>query len=501
MTSTKLKLSVMMFLQYFIWGSWFVTMGTYLGTTLGFSGAQIGLAYGATAIAALLTPFLMGTIADRFFPSEKMLAVLHLGGAGLIYAVSLQTDWSTFYPLLIVYALFYMPTLALTNSISFENIPSAEKDFPLIRVFGTLGWIAAGWVVGLVLRAGPDSILYPSVTSLFGTDAALLRPNSFFFMAAGASALLGLFCFALPHTPPKRKSGSASSGQRKSILNLLRERSFLVFVVSSFLICIPLAFYYNLANVFLQQTDAPSPTALQTVGQISEVGFMALMPVFIAWLGVKRLLAIGMLAWVLRYLFFGSLMFPLVFVGLLLHGVCYDFFFVGSQIYVDSKADLSQRASAQSFIAFVTLGVAMFVGALLAGFTMDSYPPQIQVTAIDAKQSEKVVPLPDWDPQGKTGLAAALNLGPNDTIRPEDLPEEFVDSQTELRYRKHHLAAALKKADRNSDGVVDRAEWRAAQAHDWFHIWLWPAVAAGATLAFFWLGFKDDTTRQAAQAS
>lgn len=491
MVSVRARLSVMMFLQYFVWGAWAVEIGGYMNQTLRFSGQQIGSVYSSTAIAAMVSPLFMGYVADRWLATEKVLALLHLVGAGLLaYAGTIQ-DFSLLFPVMIAYALFYMPTLALTNSISFENIASGEKDFPLIRVFGTLGWIAAGWVVGFGLRATPDSRMYPLVTSLFGPDAGLLRPNSFFFLAAGSSALLGLFCFALPHTPPKRMSRESSAGQRKSILNLLAEPSFLVFVVASFLICIPLAFYYNLANVFLQQTDAPYPTALQTVGQVSEVGFMALMPLFIARLGVKRLLAIGMLAWVLRYLFFGSMLFPLVFVGLLLHGVCYDFFFVGSQIYVDSKADLSQRASAQSFIAFVTLGLAMFVGAQLAGYTMDAYPPQLQVTAIDETQSRQVTPLPDWDVEGKTGLAAALKLRPTDAITPDQLPQEFVDPKTNLRYGREDLLVAVGKADRDGDGRVTRAEWRAAQTHDWFHIWLWPALAAAGTLAFFWVGFRD----------
>jgi len=490
MASVRARLSAMMFLEYFVWGSWAVEMGGYMDQTLHFSGKQIGSIYSSTAIAAMLSPLVMGYVADRWLATEKVLGLLHLAGAGLLaYAATIE-QFSLLLPVMIGYALFYMPTLALTNSISFENIKDPEREFPLVRVFGTLGWIVAGWAVGLALRATPEDNLYPYVTAVLRPGNKLLEPNGFLLLAAGSSAILGLFCFALPHTPPKRKA-AVETGERKSILNLLREPSFLVFVVASFLICIPLAFYYNLANVFLKQTGAPYPTALQTIGQISEVGFMALMPWFIVRLGVKRLLAIGMAAWVLRYLLFGSLMFPLVLVGLVLHGVCYDFFFVGSQIYVDSKADLSQRASAQSFIAFVTLGLAMFLGANLAGYTMDAYPPQIQVTAIDDKAAQAALPLPDWDIEGKTGLAAALGLERGDAITADRISSDYTDPKTHIRYPRTELVAALRAIDRDGDGQVTHREWRAAQANDWFHIWLWPAVAAGGTLVFFWIGFRD----------
>jgi nucleoside transporter len=491
MGSVRARLSIMMFLQYFVWGAWGVEMGGYMDQVLHFTGPQIGSIFSTTAIAAMISPLFLGYVADRLFSTERILAVLHLVGAALLGYAATQSEFSHLFPVMIAYALCYMPTLALTNSISFENIRDPEKDFPLIRVFGTLGWIVAGWVVGFVLRARAGSFLYPTVTSIMGAESDFFRANNFLFMAAGASAILGLFCLTLPHTPPKRHASAKDTGDRKSVLSLLREPSFLVFVIASFLVCIPLAFYYSLANVFLGQIDAPFPTALQTIGQISEVGFMALMPWFIVRLGVKKMLALGMLAWAVRYVLFGTLSFPLVLIGLILHGICYDFFFVGSQIYVDSKADVTQRASAQSFIAFVTLGVAMYVGSLLAGYTRDHYPAPVQVAGTTATGESTQTPLPAWDPDAGVGLAKDLELRSDSDLTAEKLPDEFKDETTKVTYSKGALAAALKAADSNDDGRVSRTEWRIAQRNGWFHIWLWPAIAAAGTLVFFWLGFHD----------
>lgn len=504
----RARLSVMMFLQYFVWGAWAVEMGGYMGQVLKFSGAQIGSIYSTTAIAAMISPLFIGYVADRLFATERILAALHLIGAGLLAAAafsgriaeSLPVSVSTFivlYAVMLVYSLCYMPTLALTNSISFENIKDPEKEFPLIRVFGTLGWIVAGLIVGFVLRAQPGQLLYPYVSQVIGPDSPMMQPSNFLFMAAIASAILGVFSLLLPHTPPKTAAATAPTGDRQSIVNLLSDPSFLIFVVASFLICIPLAFYYNLGNLFLYQTDPPiNPTALQTIGQASEVIFMAFMPWFIVRLGVKRMLAIGMLAWVVRYFLFGTISFPLIVIGLVLHGICYDFFFVASQIYVDTKADLTQRARAQSFIAFVTLGLGMFVGAYAAGFTRDYHPPRIQVAAV--KTEQVTTPLPDWDPEGKQGLVAEVRMTEAAAISPDQMPERYVAEAdgTRLEYSQQDLAAGVKAADRDGDGAVTRPEWRIAQANDWFNIWLWPALGAGATLIFFWFGFRDPKANQ-----
>ena len=355
--STRLKLSALMFLQYFVWGAWSVTMGTWLGQTLGFSGEQIGLAAGTTALAAMISPFFVGMVADRFLATEHILSALHLLGGLILWYASTMSAFGPFYVVLLAYALCFMPTLALSNSLSFHQMTDPAREFPSIRVLGTIGWIVAGLFIGTL-----------------GLEATAVPMR----IAAGGSVLLGLFCLALPHTPPKGGDRATLSDVLGfDALKLLRERSFAVFMIGSFLICIPLQFYYAFANPFLNEIAVTNAAGKMTLGQMSEIGFMLVMPWCFRRLGVKYMLLVGMAAWTARYVLFaygnnGPLVWML-YSGILLHGICYDFFFVTGQIYVDRQAPPEVRAAAQGLIAFVTLGVGMFIGSWVSGRVVDAF--------------------------------------------------------------------------------------------------------------------------------
>ena len=367
--STRFQLSFMMFLEFFIWGGWFVTMGTFLGNNLGATGAETAMAYSTQSWGAIIAPFIIGLIADRFFNAEHILGVLHLIGAFLMYQMYQSADFGSFYPYVLGYMIGYMPTLALVNSVSFNQMKDPAKDFSLIRVWGTIGWIAAGLAISYVFHWDPN----PEVAG----DKGMLKNT--FLMVAIASGILGLFSFTLPETPPKADDGSKitlSDILGLEALKLLKDRNFLIFFVSSILICIPLAFYYQNANPFLSEIGVENATGKMTIGQISEVLFMLLLPYFFKKFGFKMTILVGMLAWTLRYLLFaygdaGEGVFMLL-LGIALHGICYDFFFVSGQIYTDSKAGEKVKSAAQGLITLATYGVGMLGGFYIAGLITDA---------------------------------------------------------------------------------------------------------------------------------
>jgi len=355
----RTKLSIMMFLNFFVWGAWFVTLATYLSAGLKFEPSAIAAAYSTTNWGAIISPFFIGMIADRFFSAERVLGVMHLMGAAVLYYAAGITDSGVLFWVLVVYAMCYMPSLALTNAISFHQMEAPEKQFPGIRVWGTLGWIAAGLSI-----------------SMLGIKEASSAP---LMLAAGASVFMGLFCFVLPNTPPKSrgKKVTVSDVLGLDALGLLKDPSFAFFILTSLFICIPLAFYYTYANMFFNELGMTNVAGKMTMGQMSEVFFMLLLPLMLKRLGVKKTLLIGMFAWFLRYSLFAygnadNLAFML-YTGILLHGICYDFFFVTAMIYVDNEAPLKIRASAQGFFAFISYGVGMVIGNKVAGMVGDMF--------------------------------------------------------------------------------------------------------------------------------
>ena len=351
-TSIRIRLGLMLFLEYFIWGAWYVTLGTWLAQTLHFNGQQIGVTAGVTAVGAMLSPFFVGLVADRLAATERVLAVLHGLGAVLLLLASRQAAFGSLYALVLLYSLCFMPTLSLTNSLAFRQMRDPQTEFGPIRVLGTLGWIVAGLLVG-ALR--------------IEATASPIR------LAAAASLVMAAYCLTLPHTPPLARATefTLASIFPRDAVHLLAERSMAVFALASFLICIPLQFYYAFTNLFLNQSGVVNAAGKMTGGQMSELFFMLLLPFCFRRLGVKWMLGVGILAWVLRYVLFaygnaGPLVW-MFWVAILLHGVCYDFFFVTGQIYIDQKASPGLRSAAQGLITFITYGVGMFVGSWLSG--------------------------------------------------------------------------------------------------------------------------------------
>ncbi len=358
-----------MFLEFFIWGAWFVTLGTYLIQNLQAEPLQISNVFSTQSLGAIIAPFIIGMIADRYFNAERILGILHLIGAFLMFQMYNATDISIFYPYVLVYMILYMPTLALVNSVSFRQMTNPEKQFSSIRIWGTIGWIVAGLSISFLFKWDSPE----------GASQGMLRNT--FLMTAIASLVLGLFSFVLPKTPPVKvnveEKPSFASIVGLDAVKLLKDRNFLIFFISSILICIPLAFYYQNANPFLTEIGLKDPTGKMTIGQMSEVFFLLLLPIFFTRFGFKKTILVGMLAWCLRYLLFaygdaGDLSFMLI-LGIALHGICYDFFFVSGQIYTDSKAGVKYKSAAQGLITLATYGVGQLIGFWVAGFIGEKY--------------------------------------------------------------------------------------------------------------------------------
>jgi len=348
------KLSLMMLLQYFVWGAWYVTMSTYMSVFLNSNGIQIGAAYSALAIATMISPFLIGTIADRFFAAQRIMGVLHILGGGLLFIATQVSDNTIFYWIILLYSLLYMPTIGLSNSIAFQQMTDPGKQFPWIRVFGTFGWILAGLMIGLL---------------------AIEKTAATFYMAAISSVALGLISFVLPNTPPKGRTSESSIGTEAFVL--FKNQSYAIFFIAAILVCIPLSFYYGFANLFLNKLGMENAASKMTLGQFSEAGFILVIPFLFNSIGVKRILIMGILGWILRYLCFafGNMddNYWMLYAGIVLHGVCYDFFFVTGYMYTERKAGEKIKSAAQGLFTFATYGLGMFIGTWFSGFTADHY--------------------------------------------------------------------------------------------------------------------------------
>jgi nucleoside transporter len=455
MNLNRVKLSIMMFLQFFIWGAWYVTAPNYLGT-IGFDAADFGWTYAVGPIAGIITPLFVGMVADRFFSGEKILGVLHLAGAGLMYFASQLMVTSGPSPsninvVFFLYMLTYFPTLALTNTVAMKNMKDPAKEFPIIRVFGTIGWIAAGLVL---------------------TWTSLETAVGMFHLTAASALVLGVLSFALPSTPPNREQ-KTSIGQILGVdaWKLLRDKTYLTFMISSVLICIPLAFYYQIASRVVEMSQLPIGQTM-SYGQMSEIFFMLLVPLFYARLGVKKMLAIGMLTWIARYALF-SLGAPIenrmmIILGVAIHGICYDFFFVTGQIYTDKKASGPIRAQAQGLLVMLTLGIGMFVGAKAAAYVESVCTPPASIAA------------------QRNGQVLAGKI--------QEIDAKLLESDGDT-------AVQLTPADRNSletekeQLTEDKKEQRMIElrAINWKKLWAIPCVFAAVVMGFFLVFFKDDS--------
>ncbi|HUB32046.1 MAG TPA: MFS transporter [Bryobacteraceae bacterium] len=357
-SSRNTRLGLMMFINYVAWGAWYVTLDTYLKNTLHFSGTQAGAVFGTTALASMISPFFAGMIADRFFATERVLSALHFIGALLLIALTRVTSFPAVYSIMLAYCICYFPTIALTNSLALKHIQDAGRQFPIIRLCGTIGWIVIGWTIGAL---------------------ALEQSAGMFYLSAAGSLLMCAYSFTLPHTPPAGKGEPVSI---RSVLGLdalvmLKRPTYLTFIIVSILACIPVTFYFSFGNAYFNDVHVQNAAGKQTLGQASEVIAMLLLPWFFKHFSVRGILLLGMFSWTARYALMafgnadaGMWMF---YIAILLHGVCFDFLFVTGQLYADQEAPANLRVTAQGFLTFVTYGVGMFLGSFLSGISLDYF--------------------------------------------------------------------------------------------------------------------------------
>ncbi|MGQ9576915.1 MAG: MFS transporter [Thermoguttaceae bacterium] len=490
----RTRLSLMMFLQFFIWGAWWVAVAGYangLPTIGGLpeGGTLVGLIVATIPLGAIISPLFVGYVADRLFATQHLLSALHAVGAVCLILAGFQTQFIWLFLFLILHTLCFMPALALCNSLAFRNIDDPNK-FPRIAMFGTIGWIVAGLIVGIFLGE---------------------RNPYFFYLAGLVEILQAAYCVTLPHTPPKPRSEWTTDVFGFGALKLLKEPSFLVFVLGAFLIVIPTGFYFTGCNPMLVETERPGPTALMTLGQVTEVCVMFTMPAFIAALGLKTILALGMLTWAFRYLLLATGAFSLILLAILVHGFAYCFVFVGAYIFVDKRAPRDLRASAQSLIAFLMLGVGFLLGMVLAGDAMRYYRAEVSTVAAtketpEGKEDVAQAALPLWrhlaqvdeNDDGRITLAEITKLGPEGlqiqvkkwfglkvekwTYSTQDLARvlQAADDLRPIRTRGDFRSAMAKEIG------VSRQDWLRAKSHRWGPYWLWPALAAAVIGILYW---------------
>lgn len=493
--NTRIQLSVMMFLNFFVWGIWFVTMGTFLTKGgIGATGGQAGLAYGTQCLGAIIAPFIIGMIADRFFAAQKILGVLHLAGAVLLWFLSQQSGFGSFYNLLLIYMILFMPTLALVNAIALKQVTDAEKQFGGIRVWGTIGWIVAGLIIGWMAWEKTPSDL--SVT---------------YKVASIVAAVFGIYSFFLPDTPPPKKGKDVSVAEVMGLdaLKVLKDKNYLIFFIASILICIPLAFYYGQTNQFLNEAGMEGAAGKQTMGQMSETLFLFLMPLFFARFGIKQMLLIGMVAWVLRYLLFAygntDAGLWMLIAGIVLHGICYDFFFVTGQIYTDKKAGERVRSAAQGLITLATYGLGMYIGFYVAGKYVDNNEFKTGakhakiiagdiITKVDEAQVANAAFLSDYISKKKSGDKITVSyLRANNPATAELTLQEFSPNYgkkvMDNSWQKLGIATDSAANSKLPTGVFVKD---VVVAHKWNNVWIFPCLFAAGVALMFFAFFRND---------